>query len=75
MSDPKTGEIWSRREYLLAAAWLFLAVVLLVVPFFMSCSTEGCASGERPILRALPWALGGGMLGAQLGVVTFNLEA
>jgi hypothetical protein len=72
VSDPKTGEIWSCREYGLGVAWLVLAVVLLVVPFFLCPSTEGCASSERPILRALPWALGGGLLGALLSVLSIR---
>ena len=73
MSDPKTGEIWSCREYRLAAAWLFLAVVLLVIPFCISFSTEECPSSERPIVRALPWALGGGLLGALLSVLSIQM--
>ena len=73
MSDPKTGEIWSPREYKLAVAWLLLGVALLVVPFFLSCSAEGCSSSERPVLRALPWAVGGGLLGALLSVLSIQM--
>ena len=74
-SDQPTGEIWGRREYLIASGWLLLAIVLLLLPFCLPCGQETCAptEPERPILHALPWALGGGLLGALLSVLSIQM--
>ena len=72
-SEQKTGEIWGRREYLFGFVWLVLAAVLLVLPFCIACPNGTCTSTERSILRALPWALGGGILGALLSILTIQM--
>ena len=73
MSDLQTGEIWSLREYSLAIGWFVVGVVLLVTPFCVSCSSQPCQPSECPILRALPWVLGGGVLGSLLSVLSIQM--
>lgn len=73
MSEARTGELWTRREYVLACAWFGLSVVLLAVPFFMPEGSAVTPATSREVLRPVFWAIGGGLLGAVLSILSIQM--